>query len=257
VRQTPEADARPEVSRSRAWRLLVPAVAVLAGLLFATTATTAAGTELRSERRLALADLVDEREQRLADVQARARDLRAEVTAQQEAERARDSRVADAARAAEQLELQAGLVAVEGPAVTVTLDDAPRAREGAEPLNDPRPDDLVVHEQDVQAVVNALRAGGAEGMTVMGERITSTSSVRCVGNTLLLHGRVFSPPFVITAMGDPERLQAALAREPGVQRFLSYVTAYGLGYSVTASDSAVLPPYEGPLVLPSVERPAA
>jgi len=34
-------------------------------------------------------------------------------------------------------------------------------------------------------VVNALWAGGAEAMTIMGVRVISTSAVRCVGNTLL------------------------------------------------------------------------
>ncbi|WP_146074826.1 DUF881 domain-containing protein, partial [Micromonospora chalcea] len=32
----------------------------------------------------------------------------------------------------------------------------------------------------------------------------------CVGNTLLLHGRVYSPPFKIVAIGDPAELQRAL-----------------------------------------------
>ena len=50
-------------------------------------------------------------------------------------------------------------------------------------------DDLVVHQGDVQAVVNALWAGGAEAMSIMDVRVISTSAVRCVGNTLLLHGR--------------------------------------------------------------------
>ena len=62
----------------------------------------------------------------------------------------------------------------------------------------------------MQAVVNALWAGGAEAMTIMGVRVISTSAVRCVGNTLLLHGRVYSPPFVITAIGDPSAMQQAL-----------------------------------------------
>jgi uncharacterized protein YlxW (UPF0749 family) len=160
-----------------------------------------------------------------------------------------DGRVAQAAAAAE-LELAAGLVPVEGPAVTVSLDDAPR-REGRPPLSDD-PDDLVVHQQDVQAVVNALWAGGAEAMTLMGQRIVSTSAVRCVGNTVILHGRVYGPPFVITTIGDPEELRDSLDSDPGVQLFRTYVDRFGLGYTVRSERSVTVPAYDGPLELPNV-----
>ena len=83
-------------------------------------------------------------------------------------------------------------------------------------------------------MVNALWAGGAEAMTIMGIRVISTSAVRCVGNTLLLHGLVFSPPFRIEAIGDPDRMRAALATDPGVGAFRNAVTAFGLGYRVDA-----------------------
>ena len=92
-------------------------------------------------------------------------------------------------------------------------------------------DDLVVHQRDVQAVVNALWAGGAEAMTIMNVRVISTSAVRCVGNTLLLHGRVYSPPFKIVAIGDPAALQQALAGSQGVRLFKEAVDHYQLGYS--------------------------
>ena len=90
----------------------------------------------------------------------------------------------------------------------------------------------MVHQQDVQAVVNALWAGGAEAMTLMGQRVVSTSAVRCVGNTVVLHGRVYSPPFVVTAVGDPDALRGALDGDPGVQYFQTFVDRFGLGYAV-------------------------
>ncbi len=238
------------MARGDRWRLLVPVAALGAGFLFATSATTADGTDLRSDRRLRLAELVDERERQVQALRDRAGLLGDEVAGLQAAAapgRARAVPELDPAVAA-----SVGLLEVEGPALTVTLDDAPRAQEGSQVPADAVPDDFVVHEQDVQAVVNALRAGGAEAMTVMGERLTATSSVRCVGNTLLLHDRVFSPPFVVTAVGDPERMSAALAASPGVGLYLNYVRAYGLGWSVTEQQSVTLPTYDGPLELPVV-----
>jgi uncharacterized protein YlxW (UPF0749 family) len=240
------------VSR-RPWALLVPLTALGAGLLFATSAATAQGTDLRADRRLQLTELIA-RERAAVDRRAdAAAELRARVDAASAAVAERDSRIS-AAAAPRELEVSAGLTAVRGPAVTVSLDDAPR-QPGRPPLSDD-PDDLVVHQQDVQAVVNALWAGGAEAMTLMGQRVVSTSAVRCVGNTVVLHGRVYSPPFVVTAVGDPDELTAALEREPGVQYFQSFVERFGLGYAVERESSVELPPYDGPLELPHVtERP--
>jgi uncharacterized protein YlxW (UPF0749 family) len=108
-----------------------------------------------------------------------------------------------------------------------------------------RPDDLVVHQQDMEHVINALWSGGAEAMTLQGERVTSTSAFRCSGNILLLHGKVFSPPYVIEAVGDPTALRSALNASPGVATYKQYVDWVALGWSVTTSDELDLPPYTG------------
>jgi uncharacterized protein YlxW (UPF0749 family) len=86
-------------------------------------------------------------------------------------------------------------------------------------------------------------------MTIMGQRVVATTAVRCVGNTLLLHGQVFSPPFVVTAVGDQRRLRRALDADPAVQVFQQYVAAYGLRYHLSMHDDVTLPAYAGPLGL--------
>ena len=106
-------------------------------------------------------------------------------------------------------------------------------------------DDIVVHQQDVQAVVNAFWAGGAEAMMIQDQRIIATSAIRCVGNTLILQGRVYSPPYRIRAIGDPDRLRDFLRRSPEVQIYQEYVQAVGLGYEVTTHDRLEFPSYAG------------
>ena len=240
---------RPRLSRPRPWTVLVPLTALAAGLLYATSASTAQAPDLRADRRLKLTELIARERSDVRRREADAATLRAQVQALSARAAGEDDRVA-AATAPGRLELAAGLVPVQGPAVTVSLNDAPR-REGRPALSDD-PDDLVVHQQDVQAVVNALWSGGAEAMTLMGQRIVSTSAVRCVGNTVILHGKVYGPPFVITAVGDPDSLRDALDVDPGVLLFRSYVDRFGLGYSVRTQRSVTLPAYEGPLELPNV-----
>ena len=234
----------------RPWTLLVPLTALGAGLLFATSASTAQGTDLRADRRLQLTELIARERAAVLRRERSAGDLRREVDETSASLAEQDSRVA-AATAPAALVDAAGLRAVTGPAVTVSLDDAPR-QPGRPPLSED-PDDLVVHQQDVQAVVNALWAGGAEAMTLMGQRVVSTSAVRCVGNTVVLHGRVYSPPFVVTAVGDPDALTDVLDEDPGVAYFRTFVDRFALGYDVRTSDRVELPAYDGPLELPHVQ----
>ena len=123
-----------------------------------------------------------------------------------------------------------GWTPVHGPGLTVTLTDAPRDANGRFP-RDASPDDLVVHQQDIQAVLNALWTAGAEAIQMQDQRIIATSAPRCVGNTLLLNGRTYSPPYTITAIGDATAMQASLAAAPLVILYKQYVVRFGLGYT--------------------------
>ncbi|HEX7354793.1 MAG TPA: DUF881 domain-containing protein [Mycobacteriales bacterium] len=196
-----------------------------------------------------LANLVAAQQRSANQATARQRLLRAQVDALASAQAGTDARVAAQQSAAAALAGPAGLTPVTGPAYRVSLDDAPKGAPVEAGYPPPTPDDLVVHQQDVQAVVNALWAGGAQAMMIMDQRVVSTSAVRCVGNTLLLQGRVYSPPFVVTAVGDPARLAAAVDAAPAVQIYRQYVRVYGLRFTTRTLGSVTLPAFTGPLSL--------
>lgn len=229
----------------------VPVIAVLAGLLFTTSATTAGGTPLRQDRRIELTELVAERQQRVAEAQAQADQLAEEVADLTAALAGSDASAVAAQGRADQYRQAAGFTALRGPGLTVTLSDAVRP-DGVLPP-DAQPDDLLVHQQDLQAVVNALWAGGAEAMTIMGVRVIATSAVICVGPVLLLHGRPYSPPYVITAIGDPDVMRDALAVSPGVQLYREAVESFGLGYRERVEEEITVPAFDGTSTLRSVE----
>jgi len=235
--------------RSPAARLALPVVLVAAGLLLATTARSAGGGTLRSTSQDRLADLVRREQQQLAIAGADQRRLSAQVEALSAQRAAADGVVAPVRARGAALQGPVGLLPVHGPSLTVSLDDAPRHAAVAPGYQAPQPDDLVVHQQDVQAVVNALWAGGAEAMTIMGQRVISTSAVRCVGNTLLLAGRVYSPPFVISAVGDQAGMASSLRSSPGVRLYQQYVKAYGLRLGTSRGADTNLPGYDGPVTL--------
>jgi uncharacterized protein YlxW (UPF0749 family) len=137
---------------------------------------------------------------------------------------------------------------MRGPGLVVSLNDAQRDAEGRFP-RDAAPDDLVVHQQDVQAVLNALWSAGAEGIQMQDQRIIATSAPRCVGNTLLLNGRTYSPPYVITAIGDVGAMQAALSAAPLVTLYKQYVVRFGLGYTEDPKGQVDLVGHTAPLRL--------
>ena len=245
---TSDSEPRPETGRRWRWALLVPVVAALAGLLFTTTANTAAGTRLRDDRRPELTRVIEERQTQVAEQSTLAAALQAEIDRITAGEGGSDVRIAEQQRRADDVRAAAGMVALHGPGIRVVLDDAPRRADGALPIG-ARPDDVVVHQQDVQSVVNALWAGDAEAMVIMNLRVISTSAVRCVGNTLLLHGQVFSPPFEIRAIGDAGRMLVTLDADPGVRAFRDSAKAYGLGYVVQDQVDIVAPAYAGAVTL--------
>jgi len=233
--------------RPTRWAAIVPLVAVAAGLLFATSAQTSQGTDLRSSGRSDLVDVVRAQDRAVRVRAAAVQQLQADVDALTARAAPGNNTVARLSAQAATLAPIVGSQAVTGPALSVTLDDAKRT--AASLPKDFTADDIVVHQQDVQSVVNALWAGGAEAMMLMDQRVISTSAVRCVGNTLILQGRVYSPPYVIQAIGDKSAMRTALDQSEQVTIYRQYASLLGLGYDVKSIDKATFPAYAGSLSL--------
>lgn len=236
-------DSQHRPRRSWAGTVAVAGVLAVAGGLFATSAGTAQGTDLRASD-TDLRGLVRQESSRLDARNTEVAGLRAEIdrlTAE-----VGDSTTRDLQATAAELSGPAQLQPVSGPALVVTLDDAPRDRAQPEGVD---PNKLVVHQQDVQAAVNALWAAGAEAMMLMDQRVISTSAVRCVGATLHLQGRVYSPPYVITAIGDQDDMREALDDSVDLGYYRDDARAYGLTYRVQDDDRVEMPAYDGSIEL--------
>ena len=242
--QPPAQSGRPRLT----WRLVVPAVTAAAGVMFAMSFQAAQGGDLRADRDLP--QLIMDGDAQVAVKAARLDALQREVDSLSTTRSPSDERLASLTKRADELAPTAATTKVRGAAIEVALDDARRT---ADSLPDGfTADDIVVHQQDVQAVVNALWGSGAEAMMIQDQRVIATSAVQCVGNTLLLQGRVYSPPYVIKAIGNPTSLKAALDRDPQVRIYREWVDAVGLGYDVATTDQADFPAYTGTIDLDRV-----
>lgn len=227
------------------WRLVAVVVFVVAGILFVTSSLASGGLDLRGSSVTDLDTVVRQERQRTDNLQQRVSDLTREVDTLGKS--VLDSQVIELQDQVDALRGPAGFKEVHGPAMTVVLSDAPKDEVGRVGPDGKVPDErqLVVHQQDIQAVVNALWAGGAEAMTLQGQRVVSTTGIKCVGNTVVIHGVPYAPPYRVSAIGDLDSLQVSLDSSDYVAGYLTYVAAYNLGYEVSTKADLVMPAYDG------------
>lgn len=237
------AQRRRDSQRTRAGRLATTIVLLITGLLVVVSASSARGIDLRPARNTDLVSLVQSESRRNTALAAQVAPLRAEVDALATAQR--DESGGGLTSDLAEMSALAGLTPVTGPSVTVTLTDAPSSVAGTGVDQDL----LVVHQQDIQAVVDELWRGDAEAMTIQGQRVIATTGIKCVGNTVVLHGVPYAPPYRISAIGDPARLQTALESSEYLKIYRQYVDAFGLGYEVTVSAQSEFPGYSGSIDL--------
>lgn len=221
----------------RSGLLLVIGCVLLGFLVAVAVRSRPADPSARLSREYRLADLIERKQASTATLRSEVESLRSQVE-ELRTERAGGEAVsADRERRLADVGLAAGLARMRGPGVRVTLDDSLLERAPSGNVND-----LVVHSQDVQAVVNALWRSGAEAIAINGQRLVSTSAVLCVGNTLLLNGTVHSPPYAVAAVGAVrDRFDADVL----VRRLHDDAEAYGLRFTVTREEQLEVPPYRG------------
>ncbi len=222
-----------------------------AGFLLAASTLTANGSDIRVERPAELRDLVRNEAKKIDDIENNL--IRIQLEIEEITNSSARSEIESAQLKVKQLLPIAGFTSMVGPGLVVTLNDATQVDLSIPENERPDVNDLLIHQEDVQAVVNALWAGGAQGVSLMGKRVIATSAVKCVGNTLLLHGKVYSPPFKIEAIGDVTKLTNSLKEDPNVAILQDYVDVYGLVYDVQRAAVIELPPYEGSLLLDEVK----
>jgi uncharacterized protein YlxW (UPF0749 family) len=228
--------------RRLTWRLVTTAIFAAAGLMMVTSAVSSGGTDLRAGRYSDLSDLARDENTRLQDLRADVAALNADIT--RLSDQVHNPAYTHLEKQVRALQAPAGLDPVSGPGVQVTLQDAPesvRQQAGNQVAN------AIVHQQDIQAVVNALWAGHAQAVTLQGQRVVSTTGIKCVGNTVLLHGVTYSPPYVVSAVGNPTHLRRALLGSAYVQAYLQAVDQYQLGWDLRSKPRVDSPAYDGSL----------
>lgn len=228
--------------------VLVLLLFIFTGFVFVTASISADGDDLRPSGG-DIASLLRDRAHRVEEQRIEANALRSDVDAlslgdtSEEVDKLRDR--------VEELERAAGLKAVEGPGIRVTLNDAPKSDQDV----DVDQNILIVHQQDIRAYVNALRAGGAEAISIQGQRITATTGIICVGSSVLLDDVPYFPPYVIEAVGNPTSMRSSLDTAPDTRTYAQYAEAYNLGLEVELVPTVKIKEYANPVSLTYARAP--
>jgi uncharacterized protein YlxW (UPF0749 family) len=233
---------RQRGSRLSVWRVATPVVGLLSGTLFVVSAHSSEGTDLRPGRYTDLASFVRVDAAQYGALKQRVADLNAQISLLNST--SDNKQVRKVNRKAARMKQLAGLEPVVGRGVTVTLSDAPQSTSADTPDN---LNLLLVHQQDIQAVVNALWKGGAQAVTIQGQRVVSTTGIRCIGNSVQLQGVPYSQPYVISAVGDPATLSSAIARDPYLQVYREDAADPNIdvGWDLRLESHLVAPAYDG------------
>jgi len=193
-------------------------------------------------RREVAAQTIERLEAEQADLKRQIADLRAQLGARQAATAAQPD-LAELSAELDEAKLLAGTVAVHGPGIRVLLDDS--AVRTIPPKDDPAM--YIVHDYQLRDVVNALWAAGAEAISINGERIVAPTSIYCVGSTILVNDTRTSPAYEFLVVGDPARLDAALADSANLKALKGRVKSYGLQFSTQRLKDVSVPAYVGGL----------
>jgi uncharacterized protein YlxW (UPF0749 family) len=206
---------------------------------FCARASQAATATRKAEapRKERLIGLIQQRRSQMNDLDKAVRQLRGQLSDEQ-SKRSHESRsVADATRREAELAAQAGTSAVRGAALRVKVSDADTVPDDAQEASAYRISDV-----DLQLLVNALWAAGAEAVAVNGNRVVATTSIRAAGETIVVNFRPLTPPYRLDAIGADA---ARFAASDIAVRMRRWHTSFGLGFSTSHVDKLTIAPYAG------------
>ena len=167
--------------------------------------------------------------------------LRAELDQIQASASTQSDAAKDLQARIDELKTVAGLNERTGDGVVVFLDDA-RGASAAKDI-----EKSICHNTDLTDIVNQAWRGGATAIAINDERIVGSSSIYCVGSTIMVNGTLMSPPFNVLVIGPQNELLATYEDPTQLRDIKQRRDVYGLGFRVSRAANLHVPPYRGAL----------
>jgi uncharacterized protein YlxW (UPF0749 family) len=178
------------------------------------------------------------------DLKAQLQDLRAQLDQIQANAATQSGAASEIEKRLAELKAQAGLSPLIGDGVMVQLDDSHTVAPGAANL-----DQAICHSTDLTDILNTAWRGGAQAISVNAQRVVSSTSVYCVGSTIMVNGTLLSPPFNIAVIGPQDGVLAAFDDPSQLRDIKARRDVQGLGFRVTRAAAITVPAYDGALTV--------
>jgi uncharacterized protein YlxW (UPF0749 family) len=229
-------------------RLGAPLVLIFPALLFGLLVslqwrTQQERSELTVRYNAPLLDAANSLQNEQNTLKAQLADLRAQLDGIQRGAASQSTASRDLQARIEELRSAAGLTERSGDGVVITLDDA----RSTSPAQTSNVDKSICHSTDLTDIVNTAWRGGAQAVAINGERVVGSTSVYCVGSTIMVNGTLMSPPFSVLVIGSQNELLAAYDDPNDLRDIKQRRDVYGLGFRVARTSAVKVPPYGGAL----------
>lgn len=141
-----------------------------------------------------------------------------------------------------------GFTELTGKGVTIVLEDN---KNQSSDVTTGNISDYLIHDDDLIRIVNDLKNSGVEAISINEQRIVSTTGITCDGSVVRINGEKVSAPFVIKAIGYPERIMGVLVFPDS---YLQQLEALGLVKEITKNNSITVPKYEGVISIKNLQK---
>jgi len=229
-------------TKSQSWQIPVALASILMGVLvslqFRVQTVNNKSSNKQNELIAMIKNLEDERDKITQELQA----SRGRLNEIEQKLGQGDAQTRELSQQLQEARVQAGLIAMKGPGVAVTLSDSKRR---------PGPDEdayfFIVHDVDLQSLVNELFAAGAEAVSVNDQRIITRSSIRCVGPSVLVNTVQLASPFVVKCIGAAKDIESGLTMPSGFRDSMAMLIRSGGEVKIAVQEEVVIPAFSGSL----------
>jgi len=201
-------------------------------LVTATALQTRSDEPAEAQERTALISQISERESEISRLASRTDELESDVEGLQGTNEQIGSRGEELLDTLNESQLLAGSVPVTGPGVRIVVDDESEGVSGS---------GGTILDVDLQVLVNGLWQAGSEAIAINGNRLGALSAIRTAGRAITVNYNSLTRPYVVTAIGNPDTLEASFADTPGGQAWFDLQTNYGIHFDMETVDDLTLP----------------
>jgi uncharacterized protein YlxW (UPF0749 family) len=151
----------------------------------------------------------------------------------------RDTVINNLKNETEKAQILAGLVDVKGRGIVIKL-----TNDGLE----------TVSYDSILAVLNELRVGDAQAISINDQRIVATSEVIDAGGYIIINGKQMLPPITIKAIANPDQIEHSIKMIGGLMEQLSKY--YYVNAEFSKDNSILIPKVEDDVIKTNLLTPS-